>query len=233
MAARRREVPILRARTERGASTSRPPPEEPPASETIPLDYDPDELIGTRAPKRNRDRTEPPRARPVSTVLRTSSSVPPVDPRRLDSGAQLVPETRSPSSALKPGWSDDLLVGHPKLDRQHKRFFLHALRLAVACEQDRGADEIEAALTFLHQYAEAHFAEEEAIMREVEYPYFESHAEAHDVFLAKLSELEREVARHVDKRAVALDLAYMASGWFAENVRQVDRVVARFLADHG
>jgi hemerythrin len=137
---------------------------------------------------------------------------------------------RAPSDALRPGWTDDLLVGDPRLDHQHKRFFLYALRLSIACEQDRGPDEIESALRFLREYAMAHFADEERSMREVSYPYLASHAEAHAKFIARLQALEADLASHLDKRALALDIAYMAATWFAEHVRQVDRLVARFLA---
>ena len=225
MTARRRNVPILRARGQRtDLQGSRPPAlgaaqASPQGSGAAHADLD---LAIAAAAAHLSSRPPPPTS--GVTPMRAGSLGSPVDEPRV-----ATPQ-RAPSTTLRPGWTDDLLLGNGRLDRQHKRFFLHALKLAVACEQDRGADEIEAALRFLREYASAHFADEERTMHEVAYPYLESHAEAHASFLLRLASLEQDLARAINPRALALDISYMAATWFAEHVRQVDRILARFLS---
>lgn len=134
-----------------------------------------------------------------------------------------------PGPEAVAGWSEELLLGHGLLDAQHKKFFMLAAGLAAACDAGHGAEEIQSALAFLEDYVRSHFASEERVMREVTYPHRESHMEAHAGFLRQVDRLKSEAATRTDKARLAREIAAMSMLWFAEHIRQVDRLLARFV----
>ena len=182
---------------------------------------------------------------PIHIVLPGEEEpTPPPSSRRIDPRAEpSAPSSRgadsrkrpatsaSPTRALMPGWTDDLRVGNGAIDRQHKTFFLRAMRIAIACEDGRGAEEIEEAVRYLREYSVEHFRDEEKLMVAVGFPYVESHKDAHQAFTTKIDEVEARLARTTDKAALALELATWVAEWFNEHVRTADRPLARYLED--
>jgi hemerythrin-like metal-binding protein len=136
-----------------------------------------------------------------------------------------------PTRALMPGWTDDLRVGNGTIDRQHKTFFLRALRIAVACEYGRGATEVDEAVRYFREYTILHFRDEEELMKAVGFPYLESHKDSHRAFSAKLEGFESRLHGTEDKADLAVELALWVAEWFVEHVRAADRPLARYLDD--
>lgn len=129
-------------------------------------------------------------------------------------------------------WSDALRTGDAVIDEHHKTFYLKALRVFVACKLDKGESVLAETLRFMRDYAAFHFAEEEARMRDVTYPYLASHVEAHQAFLGKLGEFERELERADDKRALARATAEFAVRWFRQHIATTDRPLVEYLSAH-
>ena len=91
---------------------------------------------------------------------------------------------------MRPRWSDTYLIGHPTMDAQHKEILEYAALLVEArtCEMQvlcaKG----------LHALALAHFAYEEALMHNVQYPCTKEHTEQHRELLSRLDEIQYEIA---------------------------------------
>jgi hemerythrin-like metal-binding protein len=167
----------------------------------------------------------PPRPQPSRRVEPRSDA--PVSSRR----PSRPPATPPPTRALLPGWTDDMRVGNGRIDRQHKTFYLRAVRIAIACEEGRGAEEIDEAVRYLREYAVEHFRDEEELMEAVGFPYLESHRESHLVFSAELATFEARLATTYDRAGLALELATWVADWFKQHVGAADRPLARFLED--
>ena len=126
-------------------------------------------------------------------------------------------------------WTDDLLTGDGEIDHHHKTFYMKALRVHVACNVGRGEEFLEETFGFLREYASFHFSAEEKRMRAIEYPYMESHLEAHRGFLDQLEQLERDLAAAQDKQTVARSAAQVAVQWFNRHIKLVDRPLVDYL----
>lgn len=227
----RRAVPILRSRggwTTTGTPPPKPPSEAPASPAAVAATVETSTEPATTKAARELSVTLPPTSlRAAGGVARRRTS------REMRAVAEAQASAKRPS--LRPGlqgeagWSEDLLVGHGLLDAQHKKFFTLAARLAAACDAGHGVEEIQSALAFLEDYVRSHFASEERVMREVSYPHLESHVEAHAGFLRQVDRLKAEAATRADRARLARELAAMSMLWFAEHIRQVDRVLARFV----
>jgi len=128
-------------------------------------------------------------------------------------------------------WKNEYLVGIHEIDQQHRTFIecISSIKQAVAQYDRPTAD---AALARLADLAQAHFTLEESLMRILDYPRLEEHADDHkqfsvhlrtlherslttDVFHDRIEALQKWWDSHVQKhdKSYALHfLKYAASG---------------------
>lgn len=89
-------------------------------------------------------------------------------------------------------WNDNLSVGVPSIDRQHKVLISLINELHVAMENGRGSTEATQILKKLINYAKAHFIYEESLFSGKNYANEKEHLESHNRIKAKLSELKEK-----------------------------------------
>ncbi len=116
-------------------------------------------------------------------------------------------------------WSDRYLVGHGAMDDTHREFtvLLNALL-------DAHDDALPHALDVLAGHLDAHFAQEEALMREYRFPAAECHAAEH----ARVLESVREVRSLAAGGAlpVVRELALALADWFPPHTDYMDSAVS-------
>lgn len=76
-------------------------------------------------------------------------------------------------------WSDDMSVGNPIIDTQHRRLIDLVNDFHRALENGRGQESISFVLDNLNDYIEMHFRSEEALFNISDYPEKDSHVEEH------------------------------------------------------
>lgn len=119
-------------------------------------------------------------------------------------------------------WSDQLVLGHAELDETHREFV--ALLNAVGVAE---GDDVLAKLDAFIAHTEAHFAQEEAWMEELQFPPRGCHGREHAGIL--------EVAREVRSRAGNGDLHYgrtlaeALAEWFPVHASGMDAMFVRFM----
>ncbi len=119
-------------------------------------------------------------------------------------------------------------TGHPALDEQHLgQFRLHAEALDGARRGDAPA--VQAALIELLGCTGEHFAFEEKLMAEADYPQRELHAKAHAEFMADLVSLVSEGTRKPSATVVRLWLESRYASWWKWHVRATDAPMASHL----
>jgi hemerythrin len=119
-------------------------------------------------------------------------------------------------------WSDDLLLGHPAMDRTHREFV--DLVQAMA----RSADaELARQLRVFIGHAQAHFGEEDRDMAETAFPAAACHADEHAAVLSSA----HEVLARVEGGDVQLGRAFVAelARWFPSHVAHLDSALAHWL----
>jgi hemerythrin-like metal-binding protein len=129
-------------------------------------------------------------------------------------------------------FTDDLLTGLDDVDAQHRQLFDLANRV-VEHECHKGEDgQFFAALAFLSDYVQYHFAAEELAMKRASYPETELHQRAHQDFRELIGEFV-EVSLEVPNVAeLSARLTEVISGWLTAHIRAADRDLARYLRRH-
>jgi len=89
-------------------------------------------------------------------------------------------------------WNENLSVGVPSIDRQHKVLISLINDLHVAIEGGKGASEAKLILKKLINYAKAHFIYEESLFKGKNYVNEQEHLESHNRIKAKLAELKEK-----------------------------------------
>jgi hemerythrin len=90
-------------------------------------------------------------------------------------------------------WSDDLAVGHPEIDAQHRSLFEQFGTLLEACGRQRGPEQLIELFGCLDGYVKEHFRVEETLMDEHGYPDGEAHRRQHRHFIDQLAGLRHEL----------------------------------------
>ena len=124
-------------------------------------------------------------------------------------------------------WPPNVLLANPELDEDHQRLLrlVNALLTAVA---SREPAVVRSALSELRSETEAHFAREEALMRETHYPRLKQHCARHQRLLRELSALRITVDASERLRVPVAPMNYIRR-WFAVHTIVDDRMVASYL----
>jgi len=125
-------------------------------------------------------------------------------------------------------WTSTLSVGVPEIDEQHRELFRRVDRLLDAVlHHDRS--EVGQLLAYLQGFVVEHFAAEERLMAEVEYPEAERHVREHRDFAAALAELGAEFAATGATAGVVFKLEQQTVGWLRDHVYFTDVALGRFV----
>jgi len=126
-------------------------------------------------------------------------------------------------------WTEDLAVGYPLIDEQHKSLFDQFERFIVACEERRGPEHLRELFAFLDRYVTRHFQAEEELMERSAYSDIRRHRQQHRYFIEQLAELERELATTGPTIQVIIRTNKALIYWLTEHIREVDTGLAAHL----
>lgn len=126
-------------------------------------------------------------------------------------------------------WTEDLSVSVSEIDDQHKEIFNRINGLLDACNHGRGKEEVNKVISFIDDYVVTHFGMEEEHMIRQGYPGYAAHKALHGEFIAKLSDLKRQV--HSEGVGVHTVIAtnHLVVDWFVNHIRKVDTQLGAFL----
>lgn len=126
-------------------------------------------------------------------------------------------------------WSDELLTGIQEIDSQHRQLFVQISRFLDDCDRGQGPERLAETLAFFEDYVLSHFAAEEAVQRQNNYPRLNEHLQQHAELIKELhgfrSELERE---GVSVNLVGTAMQFWAD-WFLGHIAGSDKAIADFL----
>lgn len=78
---------------------------------------------------------------------------------------------------------------HPEIDEQHKRLFDILVELEKNPLKTKTQDEIRDFIKRIREYEREHFRDEEALMKEIEYPGYEEHRKEHQEFAEQMDKI--------------------------------------------
>lgn len=89
--------------------------------------------------------------------------------------------------------------------------------------------ELETKLDEYIDHVEKHFANEERLMEEYDFPSYEMHKTAHDMFLLDLASATRQWKKFGDVKKI-INFVYKTPEWIVLHVNSVDAPTANYLA---
>lgn len=124
-------------------------------------------------------------------------------------------------------WTDDLSVGLASVDDQHKQLFAIANDLLEAVESGKGEAVLKETFDHLKAYAEFHFKEEEAFMKEVGYPGISAHTAEHALLLMRVNTLWRLIQKgeNISPKGVSL----FVTEWITDHIMDKDNMIGEFV----
>ncbi len=125
-------------------------------------------------------------------------------------------------------WTDSLLVGHQRIDADHKALvaMINRLHDAVGAGTDRAT--ISEIIHFLAEQAYRHFKFEEWLMSASEFPETRHHLACHRRLTDELDVMFYAMEMAPDE--ALLEAVGFFEGWFVNHVVRDDIVLARHLA---
>ena len=129
-------------------------------------------------------------------------------------------------------WTQEHSVNIAVLDQQHQALFETVNELDRALRVGEGNSAMDSVLKRLVNYAEIHFASEESLMEQHEFPGLFAHRAEHAKFRQKLGALLGDY-RTGTKPGVPVSLVLFLRGWLKEHVQMTDKRYSAFLNARG
>ena len=127
-------------------------------------------------------------------------------------------------------WQESLIVGHPRIDEDHRRILELANRLERAVASGQGHEVIGAVFCDLADYVVRHFSLEERLMERTSFPGAAEHRLEHDAFLRQLGDLVER--NEITKGGIVHETCEFLNDWVASHVMGSDQALADFIVAH-
>ena len=131
-------------------------------------------------------------------------------------------------------WNEKMETGIKSMDDQHQYWVLLMNHLHETIQVMVDKTVAEQALMGILKYTRVHFADEERLLLENNYPDYASHKKLHDDFVSQINELKKSIeqGKQSDWRSV-LEVINIMSRWLKDHIQGADQKYASFLKGKG
>ena len=127
-------------------------------------------------------------------------------------------------------WKPEYNIGINVVDEQHQEIVEVLNRLYAAIEgSERPKGFLKTLIYDLNKYVVKHFAAEEKLMIESDYPDYKIHSQQHRLFSDAVKKFQQHYETEIIKTEV---LANFVKGWFMEHTQYTDRHFAKHYIQH-
>ena len=123
-------------------------------------------------------------------------------------------------------WDNSIALGIPTIDEQHKALFGWMNKLSEAIKSGDSSEEAEEVIWKLINYVTEHFGEEERLMLSCGYPGLVAHRKEHDLFVARLREIQ---VNFVDRHEMGKSVLDFLVEWLVCHIKGTDQGYSRFI----
>ena len=126
-------------------------------------------------------------------------------------------------------WDPSFSIDHAEIDTQHQGLFKVADNLHSAMLCGDGKTAIGVTFAALINYSKYHFASEEALMRSVHYPAYESHRAEHQAFIQRVYKFSHELQKG---NKLTIDTLMFLRDWLKDHIAGRDTLIAKYIAEY-
>lgn len=128
-------------------------------------------------------------------------------------------------------WDDELSVGVESIDHDHKKLINLINTLQTAVMYPSGESYERKALKEIVDYTVYHFKREEELMKECDYPDFESHKKTHEAMISKVNEYLD--AYEKNSEGAICDITRFLKTWLIEHIAGTDQQYSPYMQKKG
>ena len=122
-------------------------------------------------------------------------------------------------------WSESYSLGNEQLDAQHRQLFDFVSDLVSACIDGSSTEKLNETLEFLVNYAVRHFADEEALQIQYNYPDYENHKKKHEDFKAQVLQLVERFHNSESPTELNNDINKIVVRWLISHIQREDKKI--------
>jgi hemerythrin len=126
-------------------------------------------------------------------------------------------------------WDSTLETGYEKVDKQHKQLVVAVNNLMEANAKGKGDAAVLETLDFLTGYAIKHFADEEHLQIDYNYPDYLNHKRLHDEFKIVVGELNKRVSKEGPTKELIDTVSSAVGSWLLNHIKGDDFRMAAFI----
>ncbi len=124
-------------------------------------------------------------------------------------------------------WNPEYSVHIQSIDAQHQNLFAIGRELYAAMSAGQGKTALGRILDRLVQYTIVHFAHEERLMKQCQYPDFAAHKAEHDALTAQVVNFQQEF--HAGRVTMAVQILQFLKEWLERHIKGSDTSYAPYL----
>jgi hemerythrin len=128
-------------------------------------------------------------------------------------------------------WNESFSVKVKQFDDQHKKLIDMVNELHDAMKVGKGKDVLEKILAGLIQYTVTHFANEERLMKQHNYPEYEQHKKEHNLLTLQVNDVQRKFRE--GGAVLSQSVLQFLKEWLQNHIQGTDKNYAPFLNGKG
>ena len=126
-------------------------------------------------------------------------------------------------------WDSSLETGYEKVDNQHRQLVAALNDLSEANSSGKGDKAVIQTLEFLTSYTVKHFADEEKLQKDFNYPDYLFHKRIHDDFKMTVKEMTERIIRAGPSEALVNEVITQLGDWLLNHIKGDDFRMAAFV----
>jgi hemerythrin len=126
-------------------------------------------------------------------------------------------------------WDSSLETGHMLIDNQHKQLVSMVNKLLDACRSGQAAEEAATTMDFLTGYTIKHFADEEKLQKQYDYPDYLTHKRLHEEFKVSVGELTKRLIREGPTEDIIEEVRTSVGDWLVNHIKGDDFRLATYI----
>ncbi|MGF1587241.1 MAG: bacteriohemerythrin [Bacteroidales bacterium] len=128
-------------------------------------------------------------------------------------------------------WDDTLSVKIESIDNQHRKIIDLINDFYGSIRENTGNVNTRKLIVGMKDYTLQHFRIEEIYMKKYGYPDYEMHKQEHDLFVAKVSDLEEKLNQ--GKLIVSFEITGFLKEWVKKHIQGTDKKYTEFFISKG
>lgn len=130
--------------------------------------------------------------------------------------------------ALK--WSKEIETGHHQIDLEHKQLLEKINDFYSACGEGNAVEESLSMLRFLKRYTVTHFAHEERLQEEFNFPEMKRHKLLHKEFISAVDDIEQKLIHEGVSVTLVVEINQKIGFWLINHIKIEDKKLAQYIA---